>query len=481
MGGGGQLAEENQATGGSSLPIPPAQGWREQTVRAADRKAGWASTHPLLTVFALALAVRLVNVALLRGNDSFFAEFDTHGYWALGKALARPGDLWSTLVGITDRMPLYPLLLGAVRATFGDAPRVVALIQAAIDAGTCVLIAALGALVSPRVGLIAGLLAAFSLLQIVLSSQILTETLFLFFFTLMLLASAYFLRRPSYGWAALAGLAGGLAFATRPAVALLLAAAVPTVFIIAMVHRRTFVPALAACLIFAATAAMPVAAVLVRNVMHYDAVSLTSQTGVHLALYVAPLVRQRADGTPYQVTVDRLTASYRQQLAARGLTPLSNPFQLSKVWSELGREELAPLPLSAFVKAWLEGMAINLGTPALTADPRMRALPKPSFLAMPGASLWERVRQYLFDDFGLYQALLLAGFAGMAAVLLLEAIGLVMLARMLPWAAVFAAGVLGYVLLLNGPIATAKYRVPMEPVLIVLAALPLARWTERRA
>jgi hypothetical protein len=39
--------------------------------------------------------------------------------------------------------------------------------------------------------------------------------------------------------------------------------------------------------------------------------------------------------------------------------------------------------------------------------------------------------------------------------------------------------VLAYFLLLNGPVATPKYRLPMEPVLIVLAAIPLARIAER--
>jgi hypothetical protein len=54
-----------------------------------------------------------------------------------------------------------------------------------------------------------------------------------------------------------------------------------------------------------------------------------------------------------------------------------------------------------------------------------------------------------------------------------------MLARTLPWAAVFAGGVLAYFLLLSGPVAAPKYRLPMEPVLIVLAALPLARLAQR--
>jgi hypothetical protein len=100
-------------------------------------------------------------------------------------------------------------------------------------------------------------------------------------------------------------------------------------------------------------------------------------------------------------------------------------------------------------------------------------------LHTPGASLWERTRAYLFDDPGAYQILLIAGLLAMLPILLLEAAGFVMLARTLPWAAVFAGGVLAYFLMLNGPVATPKYRLPMEPILIVLAAIPLARMVER--
>ena len=54
---------------------------------------------------------------------------------------------------------------------------------------------------------------------------------------------------------------------------------------------------------------------------------------------------------------------------------------------------------------------------------------------------------------------------------LLEAAGFVMLARRLPWAAACAGGLLAYFLLLSGPVATPKYRMPMEPVLIVLSTI----------
>jgi len=437
------------------------------------------SAGRLIGVFALALLVRLLNIAFLDGNLAFFAEQDALTYWALGAALAKPEGFWPTLLAMTDRMPFYPLLLADVWATFGDAPRVVAIVQAVIDAGTCVLIAALGGLISPRVGLIAGIIAALSVTLVVFSTQILTDTLFLFFVALMLLAGARFLLRPTLPLALIAGLAGGLGVATRPVLAPLLAAAVPVVLVVALRARRRLAPALLATALFVAAVVAPVAPVWLRNWVHYASPSLTAQTGDHLAFWIVPLVKERADGTPYQTTVDRMEARYRQALAERDANAQSNPFVLAAIKAEVAREEIARLPLKAFAAAWLEGMVVNLGAPALLGDPRVRALPKPSFYNTPGAGLWQKARAYLFDDPGRYQLLLVAGLIAMVPMLALEAIGFVMLARRLPWAAVFAGGVIAYFLLVNGPVATPKYRLPMEPVLIVLAAIPLARLTER--
>jgi hypothetical protein len=143
--------------------------------------------------------VRLINLALLTSDDAFFAEEDTLDYWKLSAKLTSSDGFWPALLSITDRMPLYPLAVAGVRSAFGDAPRIVALAQAVIDAGTCTLIAALGALISPLAGLVAGILAALSATLIVLSTQLLTDTLFLFFFTLMLLAAARFALCPTLG------------------------------------------------------------------------------------------------------------------------------------------------------------------------------------------------------------------------------------------------------------------------------------------
>jgi 4-amino-4-deoxy-L-arabinose transferase-like glycosyltransferase len=437
------------------------------------------SDHPLLAVFVIALLARLFNVALLQGPDGFFAESDTLTYWALGTALAHSDSFWPTLCSLTDRMPLYPLLLAGIQSIFGSAPRAVALVQATLDAGTCAFIAALGGLFAPRVGLLAGILGAFSMTLVVLSSQILTDTLFLFFLSISLFCAAWFLRTPASLLAFLAGLAGGLALITRSSIALLLLAAVPVIFVGALAKKRHFAHASLAAGLFAIAAAAPVAPVLWRNAAVYHSISLTSQTGDHLAFWIVPLVQQRAHGTPYQETVEQMQALYRARLAQRAKSDQANPFVQSAVKAEIAREMLAQLPLSAFVKSWLEGMIVNLAAPAVLADPRVRALPKPNFYATPGASLWQRAKAYFLDNPGIYQWVLAAGILAMLPFLILEAVGLFMLARRSLVTTALAIGVVGYFLVLSGPVAGPKYRLPMEPVLLVLAAIPLAALVER--
>jgi hypothetical protein len=133
------------------------------------------------------------------------------------------------------------------------------------------------------------------------------------------------------------------------------------------------------------------------------------------------------------------------------------------------------LPLSAYVEAWSEGIFVNLGAPALLSDPRVRFLPKPSYYATPGASLWDRAQAYFLNSTGLYQLLLILGLISMVPFAVLEVIGFVILARRLPWAAACAFAICAYYLLINGPIASAKYRLPIEPILIVLTAISIER------
>lgn len=443
----------------------------------------------LLWLYGAALLIRLVNLALLADHPPyFFDQLDSGRYWAIGHELISGGGFIYRHPGytepVTDVMPLYPALLAAVQGLVGEAPWLVILIQSLLDAGTCLFIALIGALLSPTIGLVAGLLAASSVNLVVSSAQIMTDTPFLFFFAWMLWAAAQFLRQPGWRWALLAGVGGGMATATRPVSMAFVAVAAITVLVVMLVQRQGAKRTAAAVLAFGLAAAAPVLPTVAYNLQHHGTAAITSQGGHHLIYWVVPLTKQRLDGTPWKASVDEANRLYDRKLQELGLKNEElTGFQYNGLKGKIAWEQLKTLPLSALAHAWGEGIAVNLTAPAIILDPRVRTLPKPSFYATQGQSLIDRAIAFVTSASPAYQAAFLFGFASSALFLVLEVAGFWLLARRNGWAAFFAAGVLGYYLLINGPVATPKYRLPMEPVLIVLAALALVeggRWWRMR-
>jgi len=419
----------------------------------------------LIPTFLFAAAVRLIYVAALHGDASFFAEADTGLYWSMSE------DLRSVLLTTTDRMPLYPLFLAACRALFGASPRAVAVLQALLDAGTCAMIARLALFVSRPAGIAAGILGACSATLIVYSAQMLTDTLSLFFLTAAFLLTALFLQRPSLAMAASAGIAAGLALAVRPAVALLLPAI--AVLILARTIRIDFRRAVICAALFCGVAAVPVAPTVVRNYVYFDKFALTSQSGIHLAIWIAPMLRQRQDGTPYEVSVNKMNAAF-DDAVKRAPDAFRDPFQQSSLYSSLARAELASISPLTFIKAWIEAAATNLFAPAALGDPRVRTMDKPSFFATPGQSMLERTVHYFRSSSVAFAIVMISGAAGSFLSIALAAIGFALLCReRAGWAALAAVPVI-YFLVLTGPVISAKYRMPMEPSLIVLAGIGLA-------
>jgi 4-amino-4-deoxy-L-arabinose transferase-like glycosyltransferase len=425
----------------------------------------------LLPTFLFAAAVRLIYVATLHSDASFFAEADAGLYWSLSEHLR-------DAVTATDRMPLYPLFLAGCRALFGDSPRAVAIVQALLDAGTCAMIARLAMLVSRPAAIAAGILGACSATLIVYSAQMLTDTLMLFFLTAALLAAALFLQRPTLALAAAAGLAAGLALAVRPVVALLLPAL--AALILARTMRLDFRRAVIGAALFCVVAALPVAPTVIRNYLYFDRLALTSQSGVHLAIWIAPMLRQRQDGTPYETSVNRINAAF-DAAVKRAPDAFRDPFQQSSLYIQLALAELASISPATFIKAWTEGAAANLLAPAALGDPRVRTMEKPSFFATPGQSMLERATHYFKSSSLAFTIVVIAGTAGSILSIMLGAIGFVRLCRdRAGWAALAAVPIV-YFLVLTGPVVSAKYRMPMEPSLIVLAGIGLAALLGRRS
>lgn len=443
----------------------------------------------LSVVFFGALAIRLVNLWLLSGDlDNFFLE-DANLYWPGGGYLAATGhfDASSTQVAGSgapgsERVPLYLLFVAGIRFLFGDAPLAAIFVQAFIDAGTCVLIALLGGMVSRQVGLIAGALAAVWPNLIVNSASLLSDTLFLLLFTAMLLVAARYLREAAPRRAGWAGLLCGLSIMTRTVAQFLPIPMIVAAPAIALYQRKGARTALLSMLLVGLGAALPVAPWLARNVTLFGAWELTTQKGVHLTSWVLPMVRQAHDGTPHEVGAREMQERVTARLKAEGIDPDAlPPFERSRRLAAVGMEELAVQPASAIAKAWLRGAIVNLAAPAITLDPRVRRAREGSFYNDPSPGLAGRMQAYLATSAPAARPWIAGALILSAISLGLQGYGFIRLTGRLPWAAVFATLLIVYVLLVTGPIVSPKYRLPAEPVLIVLAAIGLDGILRRRS
>ncbi|TRZ99887.1 MAG: hypothetical protein D4R81_08615 [Nitrospiraceae bacterium] len=181
-------------------------------------------SRAIVAVFAGALLVRILfNVYLVGMDNPGFALFpDGEEYDALARSLAAGTGFEVDHAPNTFRPPGYPFFLAAIYALGGLSYPAVKIVQSAIGALTCVVILLIGErLFSRRVGVIAASIAAVYPFLVVYTGFLLSETVFVFLSSVFLYALARLREKCSVGWAAFAGLILGLMNLTRPMTLLL--------------------------------------------------------------------------------------------------------------------------------------------------------------------------------------------------------------------------------------------------------------------
>jgi len=447
--------------------------------------------HWLLAIFLLALLLRAGNAFwLAQTPDDFFAE-DAAMYWSGAEALLEHGGFVrvradGTLLPETERVPGYSLFVAAVRLVAGADPLAVVLVQSVLDAVTCLLIALIGGMLAPALGRLAGLLAAIWPNMLIHAGALLTETLFLLLFTAMLLFCARFLTAARLRDAAAAALLCGLALMVRPVLQFMPAALAVTAPAVMAWHLwrgrprggdrppQPVLRLIAAPLLILLLGLLPASPWIARNLERFDTLSLTDQGGVHLLYWVVPLVEGAASGKPHGVAAAEARERWVDRLQAEGLTAEDlPPFERNRWETRVALEMLGEMPAAVVARAWLRGMAINLAAPAIAVDPRVRALPHPSFYQIPEAGVFAKLRIYLTGENRPFGLVIGMGLAAAAVVSLLQAIGFFRLLWRVPWAALFGGLCIAYFLLITGPVPSPKYRLPVEPVLILFTAAAL--------
>ena len=215
-----------------------------------------------------------------------------------------------------------------------------------------------------------------------------------------------------------------------------------------------------------------------RNLDRFGTAALSAQSGAHLLYWVVPLVKEAKDGSPREKTNAENRRLYEAVPEADGMTP----FDRSDAMASIAKQQLDQLGVPAIAGAWVKGAALNLAAPAVTIAPAADRHPRQGFYETPGSNTAEKIWNFLTQESGATYILLVLlagltmpvwivlGIGGFAAALRTGRACLPAAVILFLWA--------GYTLGINGPVVSPKYRLPLEPVWAVFAAVALtAGWT----
>lgn len=441
----------------------------------------------LVTIFFAALAIRWIYASVLFAfmGEAGLLGVDSAGYVRGGQVIAssiQAGTLhgWYLFGPNPFMMPLFRWLM-AINAfvTADHTAFAYILTQGLFDSGTCVLVYGIANTIDERFARPAAIAAVINPTQIVVAGLAYPDTPFVFFVALFLYGAVRWLRSPCWSSTAIMtiGLAGAawmriLVVPFAPALAIFLLVAVMAA---SRFHRR-HAAQLGAMFVLFALSIFPIS---LQNKMIHDSWAFTPQGGTHLARWIVPLTWEVRDGTPWVRGYEEM----ERRAALIPKEPDENSFQESRRYMQVAVEELIRIGPVEIAKSWAFGSAINLGSPALTLSPPVSKIPRTGFYGTSGPTIFDKIANFLFhSDSVLYGWILLIGVAGVLIMRLLQLGGLVALIRQRQWApTLLLVGWCLFILGINGPIASPKYRLPMEPVLAVLTGAGWSLLSRRRS
>lgn len=255
------------------------------TAKRAARPGGpLRARGPILAIVVLALVVRIATIA---ADSGYHPQQDAWDYDRHARSIA-DGDGFPDSYYVVDRGPSalrapgYPFFLGGLYAVSGDRVALGRLANAALGALAVFLLYLISKRIwGRRIGLLAALLAAVFPPLVLLSRELLSEPLFIALELGMVLSVLEFRRLREWRWAALAGLLFGLAALTRnPGPAL----AIPLVVGLWVLRPRLSWRAAAAPTLALLCAVLTIAPWTVRNAVEFGRfIPLTSGTGFAIA------------------------------------------------------------------------------------------------------------------------------------------------------------------------------------------------------
>jgi hypothetical protein len=355
--------------------------------------------------------------------------------------------------------PGYPAFVAMIFALTSRSEIAVVIIQAALRGLTAWLLVRLGwrLFASRSVGLAAGWAYAFAAVPYLFVGVLSPETLFT---ALLMGAVVFFASRPAVLNLGAAGFLTGLGLLTRP-IGLVTMWGVPLVELC----RSKIAQAVPRVAVLFAVAGLVVAPWLLRNQRLFGMPVLTSVGSHNLLNFVAASTLARVEGTTFAAGQEQANAIYRDYVDQHG-APL-NAAQESQALQKVGMQILFAHPVQALTSVIADSLnTLRPGVSYVALFLWPGSLPTRPTSGEDLSPAWGQITHGRL----LVLTVLLSLFYGM--LFLLSGIGLLMCVRARNWLAILVIMpiVLGLILA-PGAAGNARFRIPFEPLLFLLAAL----------
>ena len=341
-------------------------------------------------------------------------------------------------------------------------------LQSILDSINCFIIYKIANLIFPKQKLFIYLSAVLSPLMIILSSQVLSETIFLFFFTLFLYFSVKIVLEKNnlFYKIAMAGLFLGFSTSIRSITYPLVYLSVLPFIIILIQKNVSKYKIFFSSLIFIFFSLLPISSRLYENIKFHNTFSLTSQTGTHLAYWVTPLIISETKN------INRNEAIKVVDQIANKYTFTDDYYKNDKILRQIGFEVLSEINKVDMVFHWIKGGLVNLVAPSILLDKNLRSLPHPSFYETGSIFLWLKL---IFSNSEYYKYLTFLTIACLSCIFTITSliVGPAFIYKNNRMIFYLTTLYVLYFLTITGPVLSPKYIFPILPCIFLYQGITI--------
>ena len=220
--------------------------------------------------------------------------------------------------------------------------------------------------------------------------------------------------------------------------------------------------------VFLLSALLPISVRLLNNITIHNSYSLTSQTGTHLAYWVAPVILSESQGLNRSDALKIITNKRNEY------TFTDDPYKNDAILRRIGITVLAEASQGSVIYAWGKGILINLSAPSILLDKKLRSLAHPSYYEVSNPIKW---METLVSEKKYYNYLLIISLAAITSIfsILSFIIGPVLLYKENKHVSYLCLLYVLYFMIITGPVLSPKYIFPILPCVFLYQAFTLVK------